>query len=43
MALKFNLKTKDGIPAELVNLYVGRDGACDSSSEDESNAGGGAS
>ena len=27
MALKFKLKTKDEIPAELVNLYVERDGA----------------
>ena len=27
MALKFKLKTKDEIPAELVNLYLERDGA----------------
>ncbi len=27
MALKFKLKSKDEIPAELVNLYVERDGA----------------
>ena len=27
MALKFKVKTKDEIPAELVNLYVERDGA----------------
>ena len=27
MALKFKLKSKDEVPAELVNLYVERDGA----------------
>jgi hypothetical protein len=27
MALKFNVKSKDEVPAELVNLYTERDGA----------------
>ena len=35
MALKFKLKTKDEIPAELANLYVERDGAVEKSKFEE--------